>query len=162
MHEESDFFGFAIFVGDGDGVLTDGAGFVDVLLLAFLEVDRLDFAFFHVRSMDGDLHDFIGDGEDSLITNGVIEGGEELRLAIVDKVTHKRNEVVKKRKVGVVEVEVEDDLAGAIVGSSDEDRRFLIRGKDGGEIVDERILHVLLEKDVTVHANTTGKGVVEV
>ena len=99
MHEESDFFGFTIFIGDGDGVLTDGAGFVDVLLLALFEVDRLNFAFFHVRSMDGDLLDFIGDGEDSLITNGVIEGGEELRLAIVDEVSHKRNEVIKEREI---------------------------------------------------------------
>ena len=60
-----------------------------------------------------------------------------------------------------MEVKVEDDLTGLNVGSSDEDGWFVVRFEDGREVVDKRVVHVLLEKDVTVHADTTGEGLIE-
>ena len=100
VSEEADGLSVAILIGDGDDVLANSTGFVLKLLniLVFLfGVNGLSFIL--VWPLNGDLRDLIGDAKGGFLTNFVIEVEEKSWLAIVDEVSHKRNEVIKEREI---------------------------------------------------------------
>ena len=100
MSEEADGLSVAILIGDGDDVLANSTGFVLNLLniLVFLfGVNGLSFRL--VWPLNGDLRDLIGDAKGGFLANFVIEVEEKSWLAIVDEVSHKRNEVIKEREI---------------------------------------------------------------
>ncbi len=162
MDEETDSGFGSVLISDGDEVLANGTGFVlNLLELTIFRRNEDWLGISHVRSLDGDFRDLIGDAKGGTFANFVIEVEEKPWFAIVDEVPHKRDEVIKKREVRVVEVEIEDDFTGLNIASSNEDGWFAVRFEDGGEVIDKRVVHILLEKDVTVHADTTGEGLIK-